>query len=310
MLLSSPFFLACDESGSGPAPILPENGDFFTPKTTGCLRQQFCSVPIVTTKLEPQLFLTLGGTPFTLSSLNACRRRSPRKNQRGCQPCSEPTKAKASPGRPWPPERGSCSWAAPQATRWSARTRSRRRGSDHAPPRQLGRAGRRLRRCRLEARRHDRTGLAGATAVLRRALARQTTEGRQDARRRPGGLPVQDQLRDGDDPLTAQVVESNGRREQHHPDRDEREPGDRLELDCAPGGSDHSSASARFVAAFAIVAISVYDAVNAINPKYASYGNVTAKVSKGTSADAAAAAAAETALAGLFPHSRACSTRN
>ena len=32
------------------------------PKTTGCLRQQFCSVPIVTTKLEPQLFLTLDGT--------------------------------------------------------------------------------------------------------------------------------------------------------------------------------------------------------------------------------------------------------
>ena len=37
--------------------------------------------------------------------------------------------------------------------------------------------------------------------------------------------------------------------------------------------------------AYAIVAISVYDAVNAIDPKYASYGNVTAKVSKGTSAD-------------------------
>ena len=37
--------------------------DFFTPKTTGCLRQQFCSVPIVTTKLEPQLFLTLRATP-------------------------------------------------------------------------------------------------------------------------------------------------------------------------------------------------------------------------------------------------------
>ena len=53
--------------------------------------------------------------------------------------------------------------------------------------------------------------------------------------------------------------------------------------------------------AYAIVAISVYDAVNAINPKYASYGDVTAKASKGTSADAAAAAAAETALAGLFP---------
>ena len=32
------------------------------PKTTGCLRQQFCPVPIVTTKLETQLFLTLGCT--------------------------------------------------------------------------------------------------------------------------------------------------------------------------------------------------------------------------------------------------------
>ena len=51
----------------------------------------------------------------------------------------------------------------------------------------------------------------------------------------------------------------------------------------------------------AIVALSVYDAVNAIDPKYAEYGGVTAKVSPGTSADAAAAAAAETALAGLFP---------
>ncbi len=57
--------------------------------------------------------------------------------------------------------------------------------------------------------------------------------------------------------------------------------------------------------AYAIVAISVYDAVNAVNPKYASYGNVTAKVSRGTSADAAAAAAAETALAGLFPQQSA-----
>ena len=33
--------------------------------------------------------------------------------------------------------------------------------------------------------------------------------------------------------------------------------------------------------AYAIVAISVYDAVNAINPKYASYGDVTAKVVQG-----------------------------
>jgi membrane-associated phospholipid phosphatase len=53
--------------------------------------------------------------------------------------------------------------------------------------------------------------------------------------------------------------------------------------------------------AYAIVAISVYDAVNAIHPQYASYGNITARVARGTSADAAAAAAAETALAALFP---------
>ncbi len=57
--------------------------------------------------------------------------------------------------------------------------------------------------------------------------------------------------------------------------------------------------------AYAIVAISVYDAVNAIDRKYASYGDVTAKVSKGTCASAAAAAAAETALTGLFPEQSA-----
>jgi membrane-associated phospholipid phosphatase len=51
----------------------------------------------------------------------------------------------------------------------------------------------------------------------------------------------------------------------------------------------------------AIVALSVYDAVNAIDPNYAEYGGVTAKPSPGTSAAAAAAAAAETALIGLFP---------
>jgi membrane-associated phospholipid phosphatase len=52
---------------------------------------------------------------------------------------------------------------------------------------------------------------------------------------------------------------------------------------------------------YAIVTLSVYDAVNAINPKYAEYGGVTTNVSPGTSAAAAAAAAAETALAALFP---------
>ena len=58
----------------------------------------------------------------------------------------------------------------------------------------------------------------------------------------------------------------------------------------------------------AIVAISVYDAVNAVDLKYASYGDVTAQVSGRTSAAAAAAAAAETALAGLFPQQSATLT--
>ena len=53
--------------------------------------------------------------------------------------------------------------------------------------------------------------------------------------------------------------------------------------------------------AYAIVALSVYDAVNAIKPRYAEYGGVRVAVLPGTSAAAAAAAAAETALAGLFP---------
>ncbi len=52
---------------------------------------------------------------------------------------------------------------------------------------------------------------------------------------------------------------------------------------------------------YAIVALSVYDAVNAIELRYAEYGSVKAAVAPGTSAAAAAAAAAETALAGLFP---------
>ena len=53
--------------------------------------------------------------------------------------------------------------------------------------------------------------------------------------------------------------------------------------------------------ALAIVQVSVYDAVNAIHPKYESYGNITVQAPRGASADAAAASAAETALVGLFP---------
>ena len=53
--------------------------------------------------------------------------------------------------------------------------------------------------------------------------------------------------------------------------------------------------------ALAIVEVSVFDAVNAINPQYSSYGNITVKAPRGASAAAAASAAAETALVGLFP---------
>jgi membrane-associated phospholipid phosphatase len=54
----------------------------------------------------------------------------------------------------------------------------------------------------------------------------------------------------------------------------------------------------------AIVAISVFDAVNAIAPKYASYG-ITVKAPRTASADAATASAAYTALVGLFPTEKA-----
>jgi hypothetical protein len=53
--------------------------------------------------------------------------------------------------------------------------------------------------------------------------------------------------------------------------------------------------------ALVIVALSVYDAVNAIDPRYAEYGGVKAAVAPGTSVAAAAASAAETVLIGLFP---------
>ena len=50
----------------------------------------------------------------------------------------------------------------------------------------------------------------------------------------------------------------------------------------------------------AIVAVSVFDAVNAIHPRYASY-DIAVKAPRPASADAAAASAAYTALVGLFP---------
>lgn len=54
----------------------------------------------------------------------------------------------------------------------------------------------------------------------------------------------------------------------------------------------------------AIVMVSVFDAVNAIDPKYASYA-VSVKAPRTASADAAAASAAYTALVGLFPNQKA-----
>jgi hypothetical protein len=50
----------------------------------------------------------------------------------------------------------------------------------------------------------------------------------------------------------------------------------------------------------AVVAVSVFDAVNAIHPRYASY-DIAVKAPRPASADAAAASAAYTALVGLFP---------
>jgi hypothetical protein len=51
----------------------------------------------------------------------------------------------------------------------------------------------------------------------------------------------------------------------------------------------------------AIVALSVYDAVNAIHPMYASY-DLSVRAPQTASAAAAAASAAYTALVGLFPN--------
>jgi hypothetical protein len=48
---------------------------------------------------------------------------------------------------------------------------------------------------------------------------------------------------------------------------------------------------------YAIVALAVFDAVNAIAPRYASYGGIAVKAPRGASPDAAADAAAETVLA-------------
>jgi hypothetical protein len=71
-----------------------------------------------------------------------------------------------------------------------------------------------------------------------------------------------------------------------------------IALQAVRNARDQAPDSSR---AYAIEALSVYDAVNAINARYAEYGGVRAAVAPGTSADAAATAAAETALAALFP---------
>ena len=153
--------------------------------------------------------------------------------------------------------------------------------------------------------------VAGATVVLRKALAsgklRTVAKTHADAQ---GAYQFKINCGMGTTQLTAQVVEATGVASSTTLSVTRANQAivwNSIALQAVRTAHLQAPDSSR---AFAIVAISVYDAVNAINPKYASYGNVTAKVSKGTSADAAAAAAAETSLAGLFPHSRACSTRN
>ena len=145
--------------------------------------------------------------------------------------------------------------------------------------------------------------VAGATVVLRKALAsgklRTVAKTHADAQ---GAYQFKINCGMGTTQLTAQVVEATGVASSTTLSVTRANQAivwNSIALQAVRTAHLQAPDSSR---AFAIVAISVYDAVNAINPKYASYGNVTAKVSKGTSADAAAAAAAETSLAGLFPH--------
>jgi membrane-associated phospholipid phosphatase len=138
---------------------------------------------------------------------------------------------------------------------------------------------------------------AGATVVLRKALAsgklRTVAKTHADAQ---GAYQFKINCGMGTTQLTAQVVEATG-----------VASSSTLSVTRANQAIVWNSIALQAVRTadlqapdasreYAIVAISVYDAVNAVDPKYASYGNVTAKVSKGTSA------AAETALASLFPH--------
>ncbi|MGZ3357065.1 MAG: hypothetical protein ACXVBO_19700, partial [Isosphaeraceae bacterium] len=144
--------------------------------------------------------------------------------------------------------------------------------------------------------------VAGATVVLRKALAsgklRTVAKTHADAQ---GAYQFKINCGMGTTQLTAQVVEATGVASSTTltvTRANQAIVWNSIALQAVRTAHLQAPDSSR---AFAIVAISVYDAVNAINPKYASYGNITAKVSKGTSADAAAAAAAETSLAGLFP---------
>ena len=146
------------------------------------------------------------------------------------------------------------------------------------------RPGRRLRRCRLEARRPDRTDRARRDrGAPQDARLGQASEGRQDARRRPGGLPVrQINCGMGTTPFTARVVDAAGVASSCHPVRDPSEPGDRLELDRSPGGPQCRGMQAPDSSRdLAIVALSVYDAVNAIDRQVRQYGGVTATACRG-----------------------------
>ena len=68
-LLSSPFFLACDESGFGPAPILPQNGDFFTPQRHRLLSTAILLGAHSYDKAGTSAFFDVGLHPFQITQV-------------------------------------------------------------------------------------------------------------------------------------------------------------------------------------------------------------------------------------------------
>src|SRR5208337_4892741 len=69
VLLSSPFFLACDESEFGPAPILPENGDFFTPQNHRLLTTAILLGAHSYDKTGTSAFFDVGLHPFQITQV-------------------------------------------------------------------------------------------------------------------------------------------------------------------------------------------------------------------------------------------------